>query len=173
MNARAATLRSRVKMSDSQKFPVAAHALGLDLATAAEAAATLPGVPGRLEVVDDPAADLTVFVDYAHTDEALRQVLHFLREVGADPLSCVVGCGGDRDPTKRARMAASAAELADSVVLTSDNPRTEDPYAILADMEAGIPASAGDKVRTYVDRREAIQYAILDAPPRATVLPTS
>jgi len=147
----------------------AATALGVDPVTAVEGASTLSGVRGRLERVECES-DLHVFVDYAHTEDALRQVLGFLRTVGALPLTCVFGCGGDRDRTKRPKMGAVAAELSDRVVLTSDNPRTEDPQAILREVEAGIPAAAGAKTLVIADRREAIRRAIHEAPPGSTVL---
>jgi UDP-N-acetylmuramoyl-L-alanyl-D-glutamate--2,6-diaminopimelate ligase len=147
----------------------AAHALGVDPVTAAEGAATLAGVRGRLERVE-PAGDLHVFVDYAHTEEALRQVLTFLRTVGAQPITCVVGCGGDRDRTKRPRMGRVAADLSDRVVFTSDNPRTEDPAAILAEVAAGVPGDAAGKCSTVPDRREAIRRAVLESAPGSTVL---
>lgn len=146
-----------------------AVSLGVDPVTAVEGASSLRGVRGRLERVE-PAGDLHVFVDYAHTEDALRQVLGFLRTVGALPLTCVFGCGGDRDRTKRPRMGAVAAELADRVVITSDNPRTEDPAAILAEVEAGVPAAAVERVETVADRREAIRRAVLGAPAGSTVL---
>jgi UDP-N-acetylmuramoyl-L-alanyl-D-glutamate--2,6-diaminopimelate ligase len=97
-------------------------------------------------------------------------VFTFLREVGATPLTCVVGCGGDRDRTKRPRMARVAAELADEVVFTSDNPRTEDPTAILREMLTGVPPELLSKTVTVADRRAAIQRAVRDAAPGATVL---
>jgi UDP-N-acetylmuramoyl-L-alanyl-D-glutamate--2,6-diaminopimelate ligase len=147
----------------------AAHALGTDPVVAAEGASTLSGVRGRLERVE-PAGDLHVFVDYAHTEEALRQVLTFLRTVGAQPITCVFGCGGDRDRTKRPRMGRVAAELSDRVVVTSDNPRTEDPRAILSEVEAGVPGDAAARCSTVPDRREAIRRAVLEAVPGSTVL---
>jgi UDP-N-acetylmuramoyl-L-alanyl-D-glutamate--2,6-diaminopimelate ligase len=147
----------------------AAHALGVDPVTAAEGAATLTGVRGRLERVE-PAGDLHVFVDYAHTEEALRQVLTFLRTVGALPITCVFGCGGDRDRTKRPRMGRVGADLSDRLVITSDNPRTEDPAAILAEVASGVPADAAAKCSTVPDRREAIRRAVLEAAPGSTVL---
>jgi UDP-N-acetylmuramoyl-L-alanyl-D-glutamate--2,6-diaminopimelate ligase len=147
----------------------AASSLGIEAVTAAEGASTVRGVRGRLERVE-PAGDLHVFVDYAHTEDALRQVLGFLRTVGALPLTCVFGCGGDRDRTKRPKMGAVAADLADRVVVTSDNPRTEDPAAILREIEAGIPASVRERVATVPDRREAIRRAVLEAPAGSTVL---
>ena len=147
----------------------AATALGVDPVTAVEGASTLAGVRGRLERVE-PSADLHVFVDYAHTEDALRQVLGFLRTVGALPLTCVFGCGGDRDRTKRPKMGAAAADLADRLVLTSDNPRTEDPQAILREVEAGIPAAAREKTLVIADRREAIRRAVREAPAGSTIL---
>lgn len=147
----------------------AAVALGVDPVAAAEGASTVTGVRGRLERVE-PAGDLHVFVDYAHTSESLRQVLSFLRSVGAEPVTCVFGCGGDRDRTKRPVMGSVAAELSDRVVLTSDNPRTEDPNAILAEVEAGIPAALRARVTTVANRRDAIARAVLEAPPGSTVL---
>ena len=111
-----------------------------------------------------------MFVDYAHTEGALREVLGFLRTVGALPLTCVFGCGGDRDRTKRPKMGRVAAELSDRVVVTSDNPRTEDPHQILREVEAGIPPSLASQCVTVADRREAIRRAILEAPAGSSVL---
>jgi UDP-N-acetylmuramoyl-L-alanyl-D-glutamate--2,6-diaminopimelate ligase len=147
----------------------AASALGVDPVTAVEGATSVRGVRGRLERVE-PSGDLHVFVDYAHTEDALRQVLGFLRTVGALPITCVFGCGGDRDRTKRPRMGAVAAELSDRTIVTSDNPRTEDPVEILFEIESGIPSAARGHVTTVADRREAIRRAILEAPAGSTVL---
>jgi len=162
-------LVGRHNVSNYLAAVAAAWSLGLEAVTAAEGASTVRGVRGRLERVES-AGDLHVFVDYAHTEDALRQVLGFLRTVGALPLTCVFGCGGDRDRTKRPRMGAVAADLADRVVVTSDNPRTEDPAAILREIEAGIPASVLERVVTVPDRREAIRRAVLEAPAGSTVL---
>ncbi len=144
-------------------------ALGVAATVAARHVAAVHGVRGRLERVDGDA-DVSVFVDYAHTEASLRQVLEHLRATGAAPLICVVGCGGDRDRTKRPRMARVACEGADRVVLTSDNPRGEDPLAILAEMGAGVPDARRDAVRIEPDRRAAIALAIAEAPEGATVL---
>ena len=143
--------------------------LGEDGVLAAQGAATLSGVRGRLERVGG-ASDLNVFVDYAHTEDALRQVLVFLGGVGALPLTCVVGCGGDRDRSKRPKMARVAAEMSARAVFTSDNPRTEDPRAILDAMRAGVPSALTDRVTCIVDRREAIVHAIATAPAGSSVL---
>jgi UDP-N-acetylmuramoyl-L-alanyl-D-glutamate--2,6-diaminopimelate ligase len=148
----------------------AAEALGIDRDQALAGAAAVHDIPGRLQRVGD-SRELHVFVDYAHTEEALRQVLGFLREVGADPLTCVVGCGGNRDRTKRPRMAAVAAELSDRAFFTSDNPRTEDPERILDDMFEGLEdAALLQKSARVPDRRAAIRRAVIEAPTGATVL---
>ena len=109
---------------------------GVDPQTAADGVAAVPGVPGRLERVDAGQPYLAV-VDYAHKTDAVESVLRALRKVTEGRLHIVLGCGGDRDPTKRGPMGAAAARLADTAVLTSDNPRSEDPLAILAAMLAG------------------------------------
>jgi len=144
-------------------------ALGQDPVLAARAACAVAAVRGRLERVAG-AQDLDAFVDYAHTEDALRAVLSFLRDVGAAPVVCVVGCGGDRDRTKRPRMARAAAELSERVVLTSDNPRSEDPLAILREMLGGLDAAQRARAEVVPDRREAIRRAVLEAPAGATVL---
>jgi UDP-N-acetylmuramoyl-L-alanyl-D-glutamate--2,6-diaminopimelate ligase len=146
----------------------AALALGVEPVTAVEGASRLEGVRGRLERVDGD--DLHVFVDYAHTEDSLRQVLGFLDGVGARPLTCVVGCGGDRDRTKRPRMARVAADMAARAVFTSDNPRTEDPRAILDEMLAGLTAEQRARATVEVDRRAAIRRAVLEAPAGGSVL---
>ena len=115
---------------------------GLDPQTAADGVAAVPGVPGRLERVDAGQPYLAV-VDYAHKTDAVESVLRALRKVTEGRLHVVLGCGGDRDTTKRGPMGAAVARLADTAVLTSDNPRSEDPLAILAAMLAGaadVPA---------------------------------
>jgi UDP-N-acetylmuramoyl-L-alanyl-D-glutamate--2,6-diaminopimelate ligase len=109
-----------------------------------------------------------VFVDYAHTDDALRNVLTTLRELTASRLTVVFGCGGDRDRSKRPLMGAVAAELADRVYLTSDNPRSEDPGAILENIRSGMPGSAA--VEVIVDREAAIARALTQAGKGDTVL---
>jgi UDP-N-acetylmuramoyl-L-alanyl-D-glutamate--2,6-diaminopimelate ligase len=133
---------------------------GVPLADVVRAARTLAQVPGRLEylrVVGRP----TVVIDFAHTPDALLQVLNTLRPRTRGRLVCVFGCGGDRDRGKRPLMAAAAEAAADSVWLTSDNPRSEDPRAIIADMRAGLSGRAC--VREEPDRRRAIASAIGDA----------
>jgi UDP-N-acetylmuramoyl-L-alanyl-D-glutamate--2,6-diaminopimelate ligase len=134
----------------------AAAACGVELRAAIAALATAPQVPGRLERV--PAKrNFQVYVDYAHTDDALRNVLRTLRELKPARLITVFGCGGDRDRAKRPLMAAAAEELSDWTVITSDNPRREDPEAILRDVEAGLRGAQYDKI---TDREAAIRHAI-------------
>ncbi|HEX8633253.1 MAG TPA: UDP-N-acetylmuramoyl-L-alanyl-D-glutamate--2,6-diaminopimelate ligase [Pyrinomonadaceae bacterium] len=140
-------------------------ALGYDLALMARAFATCAGAPGRFERVGHEAGDFAVVVDYAHTDDALRNVLSTARDVVArgGRVITVFGCGGDRDRTKRAPMGEAAASLSDIVILTSDNPRTEDPETILADTEVGLRRVAGKSYVKLADRREAIFRAVAEA----------
>jgi UDP-N-acetylmuramoyl-L-alanyl-D-glutamate--2,6-diaminopimelate ligase len=126
----------------------------------AEGLASLRTVPGRLERVGGADGPLDVFVDYAHTDDALRNVLSSLRPVTRGRLVLVFGCGGDRDRTKRPRMARVAEELADEVVITSDNPRSERPEAIIEEICAGLSAGGRSRATVEPDRRKAIGLAV-------------
>ncbi len=132
----------------------AARALGVDDATIAAALPGAGGVPGRFEPVDE-GQEFAVVVDYSHKPDALDNVLLTARELATRKLIVVVGAGGDRDRGKRSLMGSVAAERADTVVITSDNPRSEDPEAIIAAIAEGAP----DATR-IVDRREAIDHAI-------------
>jgi len=126
-------------------------------------------VPGRMERVQtDPSSDVTVVVDYAHTPDSLENALRALRPFVRNRLVCVFGCGGDRDRTKRPQMGRIAADLADRVYVTSDNPRTEDPAAILQDIVAGMAGGASFTVEA--DRRASIRQAIAEAAPGDTIL---
>ena len=141
-----------------------AAALGYPIETVSEALANTPQVPGRLERVGEKGP--RVFVDYAHTPDALERVLKAVRVSTEGELWCVFGCGGDRDKGKRPEMGRIAAAAADRVVVTSDNPRTEQPQAILDDILAsGISPSIVE-----VDRARAIERAITEAAPRDTVV---
>ncbi|GAA1920120.1 UDP-N-acetylmuramoyl-L-alanyl-D-glutamate--2,6-diaminopimelate ligase [Streptomyces sodiiphilus] len=145
---------------------------GIDARTAAEGVAAVPGVPGRLERVDAGQPYLAV-VDYAHKPDAVESVLYALRKVTDGRVHAVLGCGGDRDPHKRPAMGAALARLADTAVLTSDNPRSEDPLAILAAMLAGaaeVPAHERGTVLVEEDRAAAIAAAVARAEPGDTVL---
>ncbi len=147
-------------------------AAGLDPQTAADGVAAVPGVPGRLERVDAGQPYLAV-VDYAHKTDAVESVLKALRKVTEGRLHVVLGCGGDRDRTKRGPMGAAVARLADTAVLTSDNPRSEDPLAILATMlegAASVPVHERGEVQVFEDRAAAIAAAVARARPGDTVL---
>ncbi len=154
------------------------RALGVPLQAACAALADLSPVPGRMQRVSlaDPArSDIEVVVDYAHTPDALEQVLQSLAPLAASRggrLWCVVGCGGNRDASKRPLMGAAAARLAQQVVLTSDNPRSEDPARILQHMLAGIAGSPAwqQQVLVIEDRRAAVRHAVLAAAPGDVVL---
>jgi UDP-N-acetylmuramoyl-L-alanyl-D-glutamate--2,6-diaminopimelate ligase len=140
---------------------------GVPLDTVAAALADLAPVPGRMERFAAPGRPLVV-VDFAHTPDALEKVLAALRPATAGRLSCVFGCGGDRDPGKRPLMAAAAEARADELWLTSDNPRSEDPDAIIEDMRAGLTGRV--PARACADRRAAVTAAVSAAGPGDTVL---
>jgi UDP-N-acetylmuramoyl-L-alanyl-D-glutamate--2,6-diaminopimelate ligase len=142
-----------------------ATALEVPAAAIERGLTNLSGVPGRFEVVSGSSDDVTVVIDYAHTDDALKNLLETARPLAPRRVITVFGCGGDRDRTKRPLMGAVAARLSDVVVITSDNPRTEDPARIIAEIKRGIPATSQHGAATFaiVDRKEAIQFAIKKA----------
>ncbi len=148
---------------------LAGEVYGFSLEEIASGLQTAVGAPGRLQVVS-AGQPFTVLVDYAHTDDALENVLKALRPLTKGKLRVLFGCGGDRDATKRPRMAATAERLADAVYITSDNPRTEDPRLILADIQAGLTGSFAKAVSIEIDRRTAIQTILADAGPADVVL---
>jgi UDP-N-acetylmuramoyl-L-alanyl-D-glutamate--2,6-diaminopimelate ligase len=150
----------------------AAMVLEVPLKTIQEALAGMSGVPGRLERVGLPGADLPfdVFVDYAHTDDALKNVLQALRPLASGKLLVVFGCGGDRDRTKRPLMGEVAMKLADYVFITSDNPRSEDPAKIALDVEVGTRRAGQNHYEVILDREEAIGRALRVAQPGDVVL---
>jgi UDP-N-acetylmuramoyl-L-alanyl-D-glutamate--2,6-diaminopimelate ligase len=139
----------------------AVRALGAPLRRAVEAAPEFRGVPGRLERIECGQA-FPVFVDYAHTDGSLRRVLEQLKGLSGRKILTVFGCGGDRDRTKRPRMGRAAAELSDRVIVTSDNPRSEDPAAIVGEILLGVDGAA-TPMEVILDRREAIRAAVESA----------
>lgn len=183
----AGTIRLRSRMLGEHNLDNAlvalgcAHALGFDLRSVARAWESMTGAPGRLERVEHPG-DVAVLVDYAHTPDALRKVLQTMRAVTPRRLLVVFGAGGDRDRGKRPDMGRVAAETADVVVITSDNPRTEDPQTIVDEVECGvksaglvpIDAAALSSARSgylrVLDRRDAIVAAIAAARSGDTVL---
>jgi len=147
----------------------AALHLGVELGAIAQRLPQFAGVPGRVEQVQlQPDQDISVIVDYAHTPDSLENLLRASRPFIQGRMICVFGCGGDRDRTKRPQMGEIAARLADWAIVTSDNPRTEDPQRILADIVAGIPA--GVEPLVMGDRAQAIRTAILQAQPGDGVL---
>ena len=148
----------------------AAICLGMPKEETLVALSALGQAPGRLENLRGPKG-ISVVVDYAHTPDAMENVLKTLRAIAPErQLICLFGCGGDRDRTKRPEMAEVAERLADRVVVTSDNPRTEEPQAIIDEILKGLSPAAMAKTLVICDRREAIRTAILTAPENATVL---
>jgi UDP-N-acetylmuramoyl-L-alanyl-D-glutamate--2,6-diaminopimelate ligase len=164
-----------------------ATAVGLDLPTGAieNGLASLPGVPGRFQIVSSGDDDIAVVVDYAHTDDALKNLLETARALSTGRILTVFGCGGDRDRTKRPLMGAVAGRMSDVVVVTSDNPRTEDPMRIIEEVLRGIPGAAertgasrpgprvaarGPEVLAIVDRGDAVARAIELARPGDLVI---
>ncbi|HVE63247.1 MAG TPA: UDP-N-acetylmuramoyl-L-alanyl-D-glutamate--2,6-diaminopimelate ligase [Mycobacteriales bacterium] len=147
----------------------ALHAVGVDVDAALSGMSSLPGVPGRLERVDAGQPWLAV-VDYAHTPDSVTSMLASLRPLTAGKLVVVLGCGGDRDRSKRPLMGAAAARHADVVVITSDNPRSEDPLLIVRAVESGARAAGGAEVVVEPDRAAAIALACARALPDDTVV---
>jgi len=131
--------------------------------------ARLAAVPGRFEVVSGASDEVRVVVDYAHTDDALKNLLETARPLAGGRLITVFGCGGDRDTTKRPLMGAVAARLSDLVIVTSDNPRSEDPLRIIADIRRGMTREVGEVIEEP-DRRKAIDRAVAAARPGDLVL---
>jgi UDP-N-acetylmuramoyl-L-alanyl-D-glutamate--2,6-diaminopimelate ligase len=132
-----------------------------------EALGKFTGVPGRLQAVPNEK-NVSVFVDYAHTPDALENVLVALQRVRSNLKSkariwTIFGCGGDRDKGKRPLMAQMALQYSDCVVITSDNPRTEEPQSIINDILAGVPAQEKSKAQVFVDRKQAIAETLSQA----------
>lgn len=143
------------------------RATGVALADAAKALESFHGVPGRMEVVP---GDIAVIVDYAHTPDAVHGALTAVRPLTQGKIVCVLGCGGDRDSQKRPHMGRTAAENSDLLIVTDDNPRSEDPKAIRAAVLAGARAVPGAEVIEIGDRSEAISAAVHRAQPGDTVM---
>jgi len=159
--------RQKVKTPLLGRYNVSNHlaaaglclAAGLDLQTIAKGLSALAAIPGRLERVDW-GGDFTVLVDFAHTDDALKNVLMTLKPLCKGKLIAVFGCGGDRDRTKRPRMARVTEQLADVVVVTSDNPRTERPEDIISEIVAGFEKPDSAKIMVEPNREKAIGLAL-------------
>ncbi len=133
--------------------------LNIPLPAIIEGIASLQGVPGRFEKIEN-SLGLNIFVDYAHTDDALKNLLETARDLKPKRVILVFGAGGDRDRTKRPRMGEVAGNLADWTILTSDNPRSEDPLAIIAEIEQGLKKTGTKNYKIFPDRKEAIEYAL-------------
>ena len=136
-----------------------AIAYKIDTQTICQAISLFPGVPGRLERVDTSGCGFEAFIDYAHTDDALSNVLEALKKIAKSKIILVFGCGGNRDKTKRPRMGKVASEKSDYFIITSDNPRTENPESIQEDIVKGIPKDFTN-YKVCLDRSEAIKEAI-------------
>jgi len=162
-------LIGRYNVSNALAAIGAAQVLGIDLRTVESALGQLRCVPGRIESVEVPE-DYRVFVDYAHTAEALRNVLATVAELTRGRLIVVFGCGGDRDHGKRKAMGLAACDLADFSILTTDNPRTEDPREILKQIEEGFAPPRNNHHQVIEDRREAIERALDIARPGDAVV---
>jgi UDP-N-acetylmuramoyl-L-alanyl-D-glutamate--2,6-diaminopimelate ligase len=148
-------LRGRFNVENVLAAVAVSRLLAIENQAIAAGIAALTGVPGRFEAVDE-GQPFAVVVDYSHKPDALENVLHTAREISANRVICVFGCGGDRDRAKRPVMGRIAAELADVAIVTSDNPRSEDPEAIIAEILAG----AGPGVEVEADRAAAIERSI-------------
>ena len=149
----------------------AAVNLGIESNVALTNLSMLAGAEGRFDYIISSKQVIGI-IDYAHTPDALENVLATIKKLrkGYEQVITVVGCGGDRDKTKRPIMAQTACDLSDKVILTSDNPRTEDPAEIIADMEAGLNTAAKRKYISIIDRKEAIKAAVEFAKPEDIVL---
>ena len=159
--------RAQVSLPIPGKFTVynaltvlgTARQLGISLYDCAEALKSAEGVKGRVEVVPTPGTPYSVLIDYAHTPDALENVLRTVRDFCKGRLISVFGCGGDRDPMKRPIMGKIGVELSDIAIITSDNPRTEAPMAIIQDILKGVNQESGEYI-VMEDRRGAIRYAM-------------
>lgn len=164
----AVNVRSRLVGRPNVYNILAAVATGIALDLPVEAVekgiASLECVPGRFQVVSSPKDDVTVVVDYAHTDDALRNLLETARPLSAGRIVTVFGCGGDRDRTKRPLMGAVAGRLSDVIFITSDNPRSENPARIIEEIQRGITPDtrrgAGQRILSVIDRKQAIDEAV-------------
>jgi UDP-N-acetylmuramoyl-L-alanyl-D-glutamate--2,6-diaminopimelate ligase len=161
-------LRGRFNVDNCLAAFTAARALGIDDEVAARAISSVRGVPGRMETVEAGQGFL-VLVDYAHTPDSVENVLRAARPLTAGRLIVVLGCGGDRDRSKRPGMGRAATSNADLTIITSDNPRSEDPLAIIAEIEPGAKQGGGSYV-VEPDRRGAIRLAVDEAQPGDVVV---
>ena len=156
-------LTGRYNVSNALCAASCAYTLGVDKKLIKAAFQSFTGIKGRMEQVETESRDYLVFIDYAHTPNALESLLSSLKEVKKEDqrLVCIFGCGGNRDKGKRAEMGAIATGIADFTVITSDNPRNEDPYLIIRDIVSGIKTRSNHLV--IVNRKQAIRYAVHSA----------
>jgi len=167
----ATALAGDFNLANAATAVVALVTAGVDLAAAAAGVSACPGVPGRMERVSGDTDPVLGLVDYAHSPDSLARLLATCRELaGGHRVLVVVGAGGDRDPHKRPAMGEIAARAADVAVLTSDNPRSEDPLAILAALRTGADRVPGGHVEVVADRRAAIEHAVATARPGDVVV---
>jgi len=154
-------LPMRYNVSNALAILSSLDLLGFDLEDFRGALEEIPAIPGRMERIGT-GTDYTVFVDYAHTPDAFEQVLHDAKQMNPKRIITVFGCGGDRDRGKRPLMTRAACRYSDTVIMTSDNPRSEDPEEILRDMRAGLPdpVPAAGSIYEILDRQEAIEKAV-------------
>jgi len=152
-------LVGRFNVSNVLAAAACAYGRGIPLTAIAEGIADFPGVPGRFQLIR-AASGFLIIIDYAHTPDALARALQALDDVPKRRVITVFGCGGDRDRTKRPKMGRIAAESSDWTIVTSDNPRTEDPEAIIAEIIACIPGNVRRRCEAITDRRQAIRRAI-------------
>ena len=156
-------------MENALAAAAAGLALGLPPEAVLRGLSVTEGVPGRFQAVR-AGQPFSVVVDYSHTPDSLENALEAARAVTPGRVLVVFGCGGDRDRGKRPLMGEIGARLADRAVITSDNPRTEDPLAIVAEVAAGVPRALDDKVVIEADRRAAIRIAVREAQAGDTVV---
>jgi UDP-N-acetylmuramoyl-L-alanyl-D-glutamate--2,6-diaminopimelate ligase len=161
----------KFNVSNSLAAATVAASLGVDIVDIVAGLAAAGTVAGRFQSISD-SAPFDVIVDYAHTPDALHNVLRTINELrtGNEQVIALVGCGGDRDAAKRPEMARIACDLSDRVILTSDNPRSEDPDEIIRQMKAGVDALNYKKVLSITDRREAIHTACALSKPGDIIL---
>jgi UDP-N-acetylmuramoyl-L-alanyl-D-glutamate--2,6-diaminopimelate ligase len=161
-------LPGRFNVANALGALATAHSMGVSLERIAPALAAIEPAPGRFQALDE-GQQFTVLIDYAHTPDSLENVLHAARSLAQRRLVCVFGCGGDRDRGKRSQMGRISTELADLTIVTSDNPRSESPDAIIDEIFSGIPP-VGATAQAVVDRRAAIALALCLAEPGDVVL---
>jgi UDP-N-acetylmuramoyl-L-alanyl-D-glutamate--2,6-diaminopimelate ligase len=164
----ASALRGRFNVENCLAALATARSLGIPDDAAVQGVADVRGVPGRVETVEE-GQDFLVMVDYAHTPDGIQNVLRAARPLSDRNLILVFGCGGDRDRAKRPLMGKAATSLADLTVITSDNPRSEDPLEIIAEIERGAKDGGGTYM-VELDRRAAIRLAVSDARPGDVVV---